>query len=95
MALAEQGTSWSVAFDDAGPPLPSHAKSVVLSRDFEAIAQGRSAGLALVTAFAVAAHLAMPIEIEEAPHKGARIRLTSVSPPTDPRLWMSFIGPPP
>jgi signal transduction histidine kinase len=76
VALEEQGSSWSVAFDDAGPPLPSHAKSVVLSRDFEAIAQGRSAGLALVTAFAVAAHLAMPIEIDEAPHKGARIRLT-------------------
>jgi signal transduction histidine kinase len=75
VSLADQPDTLAILFDDAGPPLPVHSKSVILSRDFEAIAQGRSAGLDLVTAYAVAAHLALPIEMEEAPTKGARIRL--------------------
>jgi signal transduction histidine kinase len=75
VSLSEEPDGLSVLFDDAGPPLPAHAKSVILSRDFEAIAQGRSAGLDLVTAYAVAAHLAIPIELEQSPQGGARIRL--------------------
>jgi signal transduction histidine kinase len=75
VSLSEEADGLAVLFDDAGPPLPAHAKSVILSRDFEAIAQGRSAGLDLVTAYAVAAHLAVPIELEESPQRGARIRL--------------------
>lgn len=75
VSLAEQPDSIAIFVDDAGPPLPVHAKSVILSRDFEAIAKGRSAGLDLVTAYAVAAHLALPIELEESPLHGARIRL--------------------
>lgn len=76
VSLTDQAETIAILFDDAGPPLPVHSKSVILSRDFEAIAQGRSAGLDLVTAYAVAAHLALPIEMEESPTKGARIRLT-------------------
>jgi signal transduction histidine kinase len=75
VSLVDQPDSLSILFDDAGPPLPAHAKSVILSRDFEAIAQGRSAGLDLVTAYAVAAHLALPIELEGSPQHGARIRV--------------------
>jgi signal transduction histidine kinase len=73
--LADHPDALSITFDDAGPPLPAHTKSVILSRDFEAIAQGRSAGLDLVMAYAVAAHLALPIELEESPQRGARIRV--------------------
>ena len=40
----------SVAFDDAGPPLPPSARASVLSRDFDAIAHGRPPGLALIAA---------------------------------------------
>ncbi|MCK6590738.1 MAG: HAMP domain-containing histidine kinase [Polyangiaceae bacterium] len=75
VSLTEQPDALALLVDDAGPPLPPHAKSVILSRDFEAIAKGRSAGLDLVTAYAVAAHLALPIELEESPQHGARIRL--------------------
>jgi two-component system, OmpR family, sensor kinase len=74
--IAEEGASYLVLFDDAGPTLPAGAKSVILSRDFEAIAHGRPSGLALIAAYAIAAHLAMPIELEEGPHGGARVRLT-------------------
>jgi signal transduction histidine kinase len=75
VSITDEPDSISILFDDAGPPLPAHSKSVILSRDFEAIAQGRSAGLDLVTAYAVAAHLALPIELEESPQRGARIRI--------------------
>ncbi len=74
--LLEQPNVWTVTFEDAGPPLPPHAASSVLSRDFEAIAKGRSAGFALITAFAMASHLSLPIEIEDGAGRGAKIRLS-------------------
>jgi hypothetical protein len=64
-----------VTFDDAGPPLPAHARSVVLSREFESIATGRSAGLALVAAHAIAAHAGLSLEAGVGEHGGGRLEL--------------------
>lgn len=73
--LNEEPDAWTVSFEDAGPPFPMHAASRVLSRDFEAVAKGRSAPFALVAAFAMASHLGLPIELEDTPAQGAKIRL--------------------
>lgn len=75
-SLADDGTTLTVLVDDSGVALPMHAKSAVLSRDFEAVAHGRPSGLALISAHAIAAHVGVPLDIEEAPNGGARVRLT-------------------
>ncbi|UQA62438.1 HAMP domain-containing histidine kinase [Polyangium aurulentum] len=69
------GGGWAMAFDDAGPPLSEAARAGVLSRDFEVLAAGRPAGISLIAATAVAAHARIPLEIEDAPTGGARVRL--------------------
>ncbi|XXX75786.1 sensor histidine kinase [Sorangium sp. So ce134] len=65
-----------ITFDDAGPPLPAAARSVVLSRDFEAVAQGRPPALPLIAAHAIAAHTNYGIAIEDGPRGETRVRLT-------------------
>lgn len=75
-ALVEEPTTLTITVDDAGPELPVHAKSVILSRDFESIAHGRPSGIALISAYAIAAHLAVPFDIERAPSGGARVLIT-------------------
>lgn len=71
---AEEG-HWTLTFDDAGQHVPIAARRGVLSRDFEAIATGRPTGISLIAAIAVAAHARMPLEIDDAPTGGARMRL--------------------
>lgn len=80
VTLVEEPTGITVTFDDAGPPLPPSARSGVLSREFEAIARGRPRALSLIVAYAVSTHLRYPIEIEEAPRGGTRVRLTLAHP---------------
>ncbi|MGK4001205.1 sensor histidine kinase [Sorangium sp. So ce1036] len=65
-----------IAFDDAGPPLPAAARNVVLSRDFEAVAQGRPPALPLIAGHAIAAHTGCGIVIEDGPRGETRVRLT-------------------
>jgi signal transduction histidine kinase len=69
-----------VSFDDAGPPFPATAKSGFLSREFEVIAQGRPTGVSLMAAHTIAAHIRMPLDIEDGPHGGARMKLTVPRP---------------
>jgi signal transduction histidine kinase len=69
------GGGYEVNFDDAGPPLPEAARAGVLSRDFEVLAAGRPTGISLIAATAIAAHVRMPLEIDDAPNGGARVRL--------------------
>jgi hypothetical protein len=63
-------------FDDAGTPLPAAARKGVLSRDFEALALGRRISISLIAAYAIAAHLKTPIEIEDGKRGGASVKLT-------------------
>ena len=65
-----------VTFDDAGPTLPVSARAGVLSREFEALAQGRPVGINLIAAHTIAAHLRADLEIQDGPHGGARLTLT-------------------
>ncbi len=65
-----------VAFDDAGAPMPPRARSEVLSREFEAVAVGRPAGISLIAAHAVAAHIRVPLALGEAPGGGTRVEVT-------------------
>lgn len=76
VSIVEGDSRISILFDDAGPPVPPQAKSGVLSRDFEALAQGRPTGLSVVAAHAIAAHLGHDLAIEDGPHGGARFCLT-------------------
>jgi len=76
ITVSDEPSAPTVTFDDAGPPLPPSARGGVLSRDFEAIALGRPRALSLIAAYALSAHLRFPIEIEESPRGGTRVRLT-------------------
>ncbi|AUX47989.1 hypothetical protein SOCE26_095150 [Sorangium cellulosum] len=76
VTLVEGANGIDIAFDDAGPPLPAAARSVVLSRDFEAVAQGRPPALQLIAAHAIAAHAGCGIAIEDGPRGETRVRLT-------------------
>src|SRR5262249_54455972 len=76
VTFGEQPEAVVITFDDAGPPLPASARTGVLSRDFEAIAHGRPSNLSLIAANAVAANLSFPMEIEDGPNGGTRVRLT-------------------
>ncbi len=73
--VEHQGGGYVLTVDDAGHPLPEAARAGVLSRDFEVLAAGRPAGISLIAATAIAAHVRMQIEIEDAPSGGARVRL--------------------
>lgn len=64
-----------VTFDDSGAHLPAIARVGVMSRDFEALAKGRPSSASLVTAQALAAHLSLVLELDDAPSGGARVRL--------------------
>ncbi|MRG92499.1 sensor histidine kinase [Polyangium spumosum] len=72
----QQGGGFTLTVDDAGHPLPEAARTGVLSRDFEILAAGRPAGISLIAATAIAAHVRMQLEIDDAPSGGARVRLT-------------------
>jgi len=64
-----------ITFDDSGAQLPAIARVGVMSRDFEALAKGRPSSASLVTAHALAAHLHLVLELDDAPSGGARVRL--------------------
>ncbi len=68
-------TAPDACFDDVGPSLPPSARGSVRSRDFDAIAHGRSTGLALVAASAIASSLGLVLDLGESPRKGGRVRL--------------------
>jgi two-component system, OmpR family, sensor kinase len=76
VTLSDASGPVEITFDDAGPPLPPAARSVVLSRDFEAVAQGRPPALPLIAAHAIAAHTNCGLTIEDGPRGGTRVRLT-------------------
>jgi two-component system, OmpR family, sensor kinase len=76
VTLSEGVSTIDVTFDDAGPPLPAAARGVVLSRDFEAVAQGRPPALPLIAAHAIAAHTHCGLSIEDGPRGGTRVRLS-------------------
>ena len=78
--LSDDPAGIAIVFDDAGPPLPPTAKSGILSREFEAIVQGRTTGVPLISATAIAAHLGLPLDMEDGPHGGGRLRLTLPRP---------------
>ncbi len=73
--LKETPAAFHVLFDDSGPPLPPSARGSVLSRDFDAMAQGRPPGLALIAASTIATHLRLVLELEQGPRGGTRVRL--------------------
>jgi signal transduction histidine kinase len=75
LAENEEG-QWVLTFDDAGHAVPVAARRGVLSRDYETVATGRTTGITLVAAMSIAAHIRMPLEIDDAPSGGARTRLT-------------------
>lgn len=76
VSVTEGESAVTITFDDAGPQVPTRARSGVLSREFEVLAPGRPAGLALIAAHALAAHVRAKITIEDGPQGGARIRLS-------------------
>jgi len=76
ITLKDEPTGVDITFDDAGAPLPAVARSVVLSRDFEAVSQGRPPGLPLIAAHAIAAHTHLNLAIEDGPNGGTRVHLT-------------------
>lgn len=76
ITLKDEPSGVDISFDDAGAPLPALARNVVLSRDFEAVAQGRPPGLPLIAAHAIAAHTRINLAIEDGPSGGTRVRLT-------------------
>jgi signal transduction histidine kinase len=76
VTLSDLPSAIEITFDDAGAPLPAAARGVVLSRDFEAVSQGRPAGLPLIAAHAIAAHTHLSLTIEDGPAGGTRVRLT-------------------
>jgi signal transduction histidine kinase len=76
VTVADAPSAIEITFDDAGPPLPPAARSVVLSRDFETVSQGRPLGLPLIAAHAIAAHTRLDLSIEDSPSGGTRVRLT-------------------
>jgi two-component system, OmpR family, sensor kinase len=73
--LKETAAAFQITFDDAGPSLPPSARGSVLSRDFDAIVNGRPQGLALIAASTIAVHLRLVLDLEEGPRGGARVRL--------------------
>ncbi|MGK3999120.1 sensor histidine kinase [Sorangium sp. So ce1024] len=76
VTLVDGPSGIEITFDDAGPALPAAARSVVLSRDFEAVAQGRPPALPLIAAHAIAAHTNYGLVIEDGPRGETRVRLT-------------------
>lgn len=71
----EGSTDIAVTFHDGGAPLAPAALAGILSRDFETLAPGRRASVALVSAHALATHLRMSLSIEAHTGRGARVRL--------------------
>ena len=47
--------------------LPGDGEERLLSREFEAIAQGRPTGVSLMAAHTIAAHMRAPLDIEDGP----------------------------
>ncbi|MCC6553367.1 MAG: HAMP domain-containing histidine kinase [Polyangiaceae bacterium] len=76
ITLTDLANAIEITFDDAGAPLPAVARGVVLSRDFEAVAQGRPPGLPLIAAHAIAAHTHLHLASEDGPGGGTRVRVT-------------------
>jgi signal transduction histidine kinase len=75
LRVEETPAAYQVTFDDSGPLLPPSARGSVLSRDFDAMAQGRPPSLALIAASAIASHLRLALDLEEGPRGGTRVRL--------------------
>ncbi|MFT3767649.1 MAG: sensor histidine kinase [Minicystis sp.] len=73
--LTETPAAYYATFDDAGAPLPPAARASVLSRDFDAISLGRPQGLSLIAATTIAAHIRLPLDVEDAPGGGTRVRV--------------------
>ncbi len=71
----ESPTSIVVTIDDQGPTLTQKAKTGALNRDFDALVQERTAALPLIAAFALAAHLHAPLNLEDSPRGGTRARV--------------------
>lgn len=82
VTLVDESNTISLTFDDGGPQLPPSARAGVFSREFEVMSRGRPRALSLIVAYAIAAHLRIPIEIEEAPRGGTRVRLTLTRAPS-------------
>jgi signal transduction histidine kinase len=76
VTVADEPSGLSVAFHDAGPPLPAAARTGVFSRDFEVFAHGRPTGVSLIAAYAITASLRLPLDIDEGPGGGARVRVS-------------------
>lgn len=75
-AAADEGAlDIAITFEDEGAPLQPVALAGILSREFETLAPGRRASIALVAAHALAAHLRMRLSIEAPAGRGARVRL--------------------
>jgi signal transduction histidine kinase len=92
IAISDEPGAVMITFDDAGPPVPARARTGVLSRDFEALAQGRPTGIALVVAHAVAAHTRARLSIEDGPHGGARVRVSLPKHPMESPAEPSTLG---
>lgn len=75
LGQSEEG-NWVLTFDDTGHAVPVAARRGVLSRDYEALATGRSTDITLVAAISISANIRMPLEIDDAPSGGARLRLS-------------------
>ncbi len=75
LSAENEESPWTLTFDDAGQTVPPAARRGVLSRDFEALAAGRPAGISLIAAISIAAHIRVQMEIDDAPSGGARVRL--------------------
>jgi signal transduction histidine kinase len=75
LRLEETPTAYQITFDDAGPTLPASARGNVLSRDFDAVSQGRAPVLSLIAASTIASHLRLVLDLDESPHGGTRVRL--------------------
>ncbi|HTJ82836.1 MAG TPA: sensor histidine kinase [Polyangiaceae bacterium] len=73
--ITESATGVVITVDDAGPALTQKAKSGAVNRDFDALVQERTAALPLIAAFALAAHLHAPLNLEDAPSGGTRARV--------------------
>ncbi|EYF00918.1 sensor histidine kinase [Chondromyces apiculatus] len=75
VTLTEQPEALEITFDDAGIAIPAQARGILLSRDFDAVAQGRPSSLSLIAAHAVAAHTHVELTIDEHSGGGTRARL--------------------
>lgn len=75
VSVASTPSGTVVTFDDAGTAITPKARSGIAHRDFEPLAAERSGNLALIGACAVAAHMHVPLSVEDVPSGGVRVRV--------------------